>query len=58
MKLLENIPELEDDFEMMLSRKVSVNTEYDDSGNNHSESPVLSGELLEIIPNKVGSYLF
>lgn len=52
MKLLEDAPELDDDFEFILSRKVSVNTEYEKGAqkeSNHIEylADSLSSSLVK-----------
>jgi len=53
MKLLEKLPDLEDDFEMMLSRKVSFNTELEDLDNISEEH---ENQMLDEKPSKVSIY--
>jgi len=48
MKLLEDLPAVEEDFEMLLSRKVSLNTEYEDGDRiNEGIDQVQAKELIK-----------
>lgn len=52
MKLLEDLPAIDDDFEMLLSRKVSVNTELDDPHRFNADDQMFDTTLLDE-PSKV-----
>lgn len=52
MKLLEGLPDLEDDFEFILSRKVSMNTEFDGSSSNLSPA-LFASKLEDAIPKNL-----
>ena len=53
MRLLEDLPKLEDSFEMVLSRKVSVNTEFDEPNNKNSSGQDYDNDLLDQLPERV-----
>lgn len=53
MRLLEDLPQLEDSFEMVLSRKVSVNTEFDEPNNKNSSGHDYDNDLLDQLPERV-----
>ena len=53
MRLLEDLPQLEDNFEMVLSRKVSVNTEFDDTTHKYNSAKEYEHDLFDQLPEKV-----